>query len=337
MADGDAKSGMREISFAQAINEALHEEMQRDESILLVGEDVGRAGGVYKITQGLYEAFGEERVLDSPISEAGITGLGVGAALSGQRPVVEIMFGDFTALVMDQVVNQAAKIHYMSGGKLRVPMVLRTTMGAGRRAAAQHSQSLHAWYCHIPGLKVALPSSPQDAKGLLKSAIRDDSPVIFFEDKMMYRESGPVPAGDYCIPLGEAQVCRAGEDITLIATSSMVGVALEAAAALAGEGISAEVIDPRTLAPLDEETLVESVRKTSRCIVIDEGYRSFGATAELAALVAERAFYWLDAPVQRIGAMDVPVPFSPSLEDLTIPNVADVVTRARELVRGQAG
>ena len=337
MTENDANNGTREITFGQAINEALHEEMRRDEDILVVGEDVGRAGGVYKITQGLYDAFGAERVLDSPISEAGITGLGVGAALSGQRPVVEIMFGDFTALVMDQIVNQAAKIHYMSGGKWRVPMVLRTTMGAGRRAAAQHSQSLHAWYCHIPGLKVVLPSSPYDAKGLLKSAIRDDSPVIFFEDKMMYRESGPVPTGDYSIPLGVAAVRREGEDITLIATSSMVNVALTAAEELAAQGISAEVIDPRTLAPLDEATLVESVRKTSRCIVIDEGYRRYGATAELAALVAEQAFYWLDAPVQRIGAMDVPVPFSPSLEDLTIPNVATVVARAQELVRGQAG
>ena len=337
MMGNDMGNGMREITFGQAINEALHEEMQRDEQILLIGEDVGRAGGVYKITDGLFKAFGEERVLDSPISEAGITGVGVGAALSGQRPVVEIMFGDFTALVMDQIVNQAAKLHYMSGGKWRVPMVLRTTMGAGRRAAAQHSQSLHAWYCHIPGLKVVLPSSPHDAKGLLKSAIRDDSPVIFFEDKMMYNERGPVPAGDYCIPLGEAAVCRAGEDITLIATSSMVALALAAATELAAQGISAEVIDPRTLAPLDEQTLVESVRKTSRCIVIDEGYRRFGATAELAALVAEQAFYSLDAPVLRIGAMDVPVPFSPSLEDLTIPDVATVVARAQELVRGQAG
>ncbi len=337
MTGNDMGNGTREITFGQAINEALHEEMARDEQILLIGEDVGRAGGVYKITDGLFKAFGEERVLDSPISEAGITGVGVGAALSGQRPVVEIMFGDFTALVMDQIVNQAAKIHYMSGGKWRVPMVLRTTMGAGRRAAAQHSQSLHAWYCHIPGLKVVLPSSPHDAKGLLKSAIRDDSPVIFFEDKMMYQESGPVPAGDYCIPLGEAAVCREGEDITLIATSSMVAVALTAAVELAAQGISAEVIDPRTLAPLDEATLVESVRKTSRCIVIDEGYRRFGATAELAALLAEQAFYHLDAPVLRIGAMDVPVPFSPSLEDQTIPDVATVVARAQELVRGQAG
>lgn len=337
MTGNNTGNGMREITFGQAINEALHEEMARDEQILLIGEDVGRAGGVYKITDGLFKAFGEERVLDSPISEAGITGVGVGAALSGQRPVVEIMFGDFTALVMDQIVNQAAKIHYMSGGKWRVPMVLRTTMGAGRRAAAQHSQSLHAWYCHIPGLKVVLPSSPHDAKGLLKSAIRDDSPVIFFEDKMMYQESGPVPAGDYCIPLGEAAVCRAGEDITLIATSSMVAVALTAAEELAAGGISAEVIDPRTLAPLDEGTLVESARKTSRCIVIDEGYRRFGATAELAALVAGQAFYHLDAPVLRIGAMDVPVPFSPALEDQTIPDVATVVARAQELVRGQAG
>src|SRR5690242_13944916 len=211
-------SPVREITYAQAINEALREEMRRDADILLIGEDVGRYGGVYKVTDGLYTEFGPERVMDTPISEAGVTGLGVGAAMTGSRPVVEIMFGDFTALVMDQLVNQAAKVHYMSGGKLRVPLVIRTTMGAGRRAAAQHSQSLHAWFAHVPGLKVAIPSTPYDAKGLLKTAIRDNSPVVYVEDKMMYRQTGPVPEGEYAIPFGMADVKRTGDDITLVAT-----------------------------------------------------------------------------------------------------------------------
>ena len=322
----------RELSYAQAINEALREEMRRDSTVMVIGEDVASFGGVYKITDGLHGEFGSERVLDTPISEAGITGLGVGAALAGQRPVVEIMFGDFTALVMDQLVNQAAKIHYMSGGKLRVPLVIRTTMGAGRRMAAQHSQSLHAWFGHIPGLKVVLPSTPYSAKGLLKTAIRDNSPVIYFEDKMMYRQSGVVPADDYTIPFGVADVVREGKDITLVATSSMVQVALNAAVELAKQGISAEVIDPQTLTPLDVDTLVNSVKKTSRCIVIDEGYERFGATAEIAAVIANKSFYYLDAPVERIGAMNVPIPFSPTLEDQTIPNEAMVVKKARALL-----
>ncbi len=322
----------REITFAQAINEALHEEMANDNSIILMGEDVGRHGGVFKLTQGLYDEFGSTRVFDCPISEAGILGLGVGAAMTGMRPIVEIMFGDFATLVMDQVANQAAKVHYMSGGNMTAPLVVRTTMGAGRRMAAQHSQSLHAWFCHIPGLKVVLPSTPYDAKGLLKTAIRDDSPVIFFEDKMIYTEKGMVPNEEYTLPFGVADVKRTGDDITLIATSSMVSVALKAAERLATEGISAEVIDPRTLSPLDEKTPVDSAKKTSRCIVIDEGYSNFGVTAELAALVSNKAFYYLDAPVERIGAMDVPVPFSPILEDQTIPDVETVVQVARRLV-----
>ncbi len=323
----------REITFAQAINEAMHEEMQRDENVMVLGEDVAKAGGVYKLTDGLYTKYGAERVMDTPISEAGITGIAVGAAMTGLRPVLEIMFGDFTALVMDQIVNQAAKVHYMSGGKLRVPLTIRTTMGAGRRAAAQHSQSLYAWFGHIPGLQVVVPSTPYDAKGLLKTAIRNDNPVLFFEDKMMYRTPGPVPTEEYLIPLGVADVKRQGEDITLIALSSMVYVALEAAERLAAEGISAEVIDPRTLTPLDEETLIRSAIKTSRCIVIDEGYQRVGASAEIAAVVAKGAFFYLDAPVERIGAMDVPIPFSPSLEDLTIPNADAVVALAQRMVK----
>ncbi len=323
----------REITLAQAINEALREEMRRDERILLIGEDVGRPGGVYKITEGLYNEFGPERVMDSPISEAGIAGLGVGAAMTGMRPVVEIMFGDFLTLAMDQIVNQAAKVHYMSGGKLRVPLVIRTTMGAGRRAAAQHSQSLYAWFGHIPGLKVVVPSTPYDAKGLLKTALRDNNPVMYFEDKMMYRQSGPVPEGEYTVPFGVADVKREGTDVTLIAVSSMVHVALQAAEELAAQDISAEVVDPRTLTPLDEETVIQSAMKTSRCIVIDEGYRRFGASAEIAAVVARGAFYYLDAPVEQIGALDVPVPFSPSLEDLTIPNAEMVVQVVSKMMR----
>ncbi len=326
-------SDSREITYAQAINEAMRDEMRRDPCVVVIGEDVARSGGVYKLTDGLYTEFGSERVIDTPISEAGITGLGVGAAMTGMRPLVEIMFGDFLALVMDQLVNQAAKIHYMSGGKLTVPLVVRTTMGAGRRMAAQHSQSLYAWCSHIPGLKVVIPSTPYDAKGLLKAAIRDNSPVIYFEDKMMYRQTGPVPTDEYVIPLGVADVKRVGSDITLVATSSMVGVALNAAEQLAASGISAEVVDPRTLTPLDEDTLVRSAKKTSRCIVVDEGYQRYGVTAEIASVIARKAFYYLDAPVERIGAMDVPIPFSPGLEDLTIPNEDAIVRLALAMVR----
>jgi len=323
----------REITLAQAINEALHEEMRRDDHVIVIGEDVGKFGGVYKLTEGLYDEFGAARVLDTPISEAGITGVGLGAAMTGLRPVVEVMFGDFLTLAMDQLANQAAKVRYMSGGKLQAPLVIRTLMGAGRRIAAQHSQTLYAWVSHIPGLEVVVPSTPYDAKGLLKTAIRNNNPVVFFEDKMMYRTTGNVPMGEYVIPLGVADVKRPGDDITLIANSSMVYVALEASQRLAADGISAEVVDPRTLTPLDEGTLIKSAMKTSRCIVIDEGYQRFGASAEIAAVVAHGAFYHLDAPVERIGAMDVPIPFSPELEDLTIPNPETVVNLARKMVR----
>jgi pyruvate dehydrogenase E1 component beta subunit len=321
----------REITFAEAIHEALAEEMRRDPLVVILGEDVAEAGTPFKVLAGLVEEFGTRRVIDTPISEAGFTGIGVGAAMTGMRPVVDIMFGDFLTLTMDQMVNQAAKIHYMSGGKLKVPMVLRTTLGATRRSAAQHSQSLHAWYSHIPGLKVVLPSTPYDAKGLLKAAIRDENPVVFFEDKMMYKLAGPVPAGDYTIPLGVADVKRVGTDITLVATSSMVMVALGAARLLDQIGISAEVIDPRTTLPLDRRTIVESVKKTSRAIVIDEGYEQCGVTAEIASVIADEAFYHLDAPVKRMGAMNVPVPFSPPLEDVTVPTEAKVFDQARAL------
>ncbi len=324
-------SAEREITFGQAINEALAEEMRRDPRVFVLGEDVAEAGTAFKVLVGLVQEFGPQRVIDSPISEAGITGIGVGAAMTGMRPVIDIMFGDFITLTMDQMVNQAAKIHYMSGGKLKVPMVLRTTLGATRRSAAQHSQSLHAWFSHVPGLKVVVPSTPYDAKGLLKTAIRDDNPVAFFEDKMMYQLKGKVPASDYTIPFGVADIKRAGTDITLIATSSMVHVALEAAKRLAEIDLSAEVIDPRTTLPLDKQTLIESAKKTSRVIVIDEGYERYGVTAEIASVIADGAFYYLDAPVKRMGALDVPIPFSPALEDLTVPTAQTVLEMAKTL------
>jgi len=321
----------REITFGQAIREAIAEEMRHNPKVFIMGEDVAEAGTPFKVLAGLVDEFGPSRVIDSPISEAGITGLGVGAAMTGMHPIIDIMFGDFIGLAMDQIVNQAAKVHYMSGGKLKVPLVVRTTLGATRRSAAQHSQSLHAWVSHIPGLKVALPSTPYDAKGLLKTAIRDSNPVIFFEDKMMYQLKGQVPEGEYTIPFGVADIKRSGSDISIIATSSMVQVALEAAEILSKSGISAEVIDPRTTFPLDKQTLIESAKKTSRAIVIDEGYERYGVTAEIASVIAEEAFYYLDAPVKRMGAMDVPIPFSPVLEDLTVPTATSIVEQARAL------
>jgi len=320
--------GVRELTFGQAIREALAEEMRRDPRIFIMGEDVAEAGTPFKVLSGLVEEFGTERVIDSPISEAGITGLGVGGAMTGMRPIIDIMF---ITLALDQIVNQAAKVHYMSGGKLKVPLVVRTTLGATRRSAAQHSQSLHAWVSHIPGLKVVLPSTPYDAKGLLKTAIRDDNPVIFFEDKMMYQLKGAVPEGDYTIPFGVADIKRSGTDITIVATSSMVQVALEAAEKLEALNISVEVVDPRTTFPLDKNALIESAKKTSRAIVVDEGYERYGVTAEIAAVIADGAFYYLDAPVKRLGAMNVPVPFSPVLEDLTVPTATTVIEVAKTL------
>ena len=326
---------MREITLSKAVNEAIAEEMRRDETVFLMGEDVAEAGTPFKVLSGLVEEFGTERVLDTPISEPGFVGIAVGAAMTGSRPIVDLMFGDFLFLVMDQLCNQAAKTHYMSGGKLKVPMVLRTNLGATRRSAAQHSQSLHALVAHIPGLKVALPSSAYEAKGLLKTAIRDDNPVVIFEDKLMYQDKAPVPEEEYLIPFGKANVLREGRDVTLVGTSSMVQVCLKAAEILAGDGISAEVIDPRTIVPLDEATILESVRKTSRAMVVDEGHQSYGVSAEIAARISEKAFYHLDAPVIRMGAMDVPVPFSPALEDLTVPTPERVAERARRICRGE--
>jgi acetoin:2,6-dichlorophenolindophenol oxidoreductase subunit beta len=328
---------MREITLSKAVNEAIAEEMRRDPTVFLLGEDVAEAGTPFKVLSGLVEEFGTERVIDTPISEPGFAGIAVGAALTGTRPIVDLMFGDFIFLIMDQLCNQAAKACYMSGGKLNVPMVLRTNMGATRRSAAQHSQSLHALVAHIPGLKVAMPSSAYEAKGLMKTAIRDNNPVVIFEDKLMYQDKAPVPEDEYLIPFGKANIKREGRDITFVATSSMVQVAEKAAAILEREGISAEVIDPRTIVPLDEETILTSVRKTARAIVIDEGHQSYGVSAEIAARISEKAFYHLDAPVLRMGAMDVPIPFSPALEDLTVPTPEALADRARLSVRGELG
>ncbi len=328
----DAAVTVREISFGDAIREALAEEMRRDPRIVLFGEDVAEAGTAFKVLKGLVDEFGKERIIDTPISEPGFTGLGVGAAMTGLRPVVDIMFGDFLALVMDQVVNQAAKVHYMSGGAWKVPLVVRATMGATRRSAAQHSQSLHAWPSPGPGLKVAIPTTPYDAKGQLKTAIRDDNPVVFFEDKISYTKvKGPVPDEEYTVPFGVADIKREGRDITLVGTSSMVQVALGAATMLEEIGVSAEVVDPRTTWPLDEKTLVESAKKTSRAIVIDEGSFRYGVTGEIASVIAEGAFYDLDGPVRRIGALHVPIPFSPALEDVTVPTERDVFEMARTM------
>ena len=321
----------RELTFAEAVREALAEEMRRDPHVFIMGEDVAEAGTPFKVLSGLVEEFGKERVMDTPISEPGFTGMGVGAAITGMRPVIDIMFGDFLTLTMDQIVNQAAKIHYMSGGKMKAPIVFRTTMGATRRSGAQHSQSLQAWVSHVPGLKVVIPSTPYDAKGLLKTAIRDDNPVVFIEDKMIFKMKGPVPAEEYTIPFGVADIKRKGDDITLVATSSMVQIALGAAEKLSQIGISAEVIDPRTTSPLDKQAFIESAKKTSRAIVIDEGYEAYGVTAEIASVIAHGAFYYLDAPVTRMGAMDVPIPFSPALEDLTVPTEETVFQMAKML------
>jgi len=316
----------RQMLFREAISLATAEEMRRDDTIFVMGEDVGASGGIFKCCEGLFEEFGSERVIDTPIAEAGYIGLGVGAAMTGMRPLAELMFGDFSLLTMDQIVNQAAKIRYMSGGQCKVPLTIRLSMGAGRSSAAQHSQSLHALFAHIPGLKVALPSTPRDAKGLLKTAIRDDNPVLFFEDKMMYNDSGAVPEeDDFLIPFGEAEIKRPGDDLTIVATSSMVIAALEAAEQLAAQGLEAEVIDPRTLVPLDKETLLASLRKTGYALVVDEGVERYGASAELAAILNAEAFDYLDAPVLRIGAAAVPIPFSPPLELRTIPKVEQIV------------
>jgi len=305
---------MREITYSQALNEALRDCMQQDERVVLLGEDIGCYGGIFQVTKDLQVEFGADRVVDTPISEAGFVGAGVGAALTGMRPVVEIMFIDFTTVCMDMIVNQMAKMHYMFGGKGQVPMVLRTNLGAGRGAAAQHSQSFHSVFMHTPGLYVAVPSTPYDAKGLLIEAIYNDNPVVFVEHKRLYNTTGPVPEESYRIPLGSAEVKREGKDITIVATHAMVVEALAAAEGAATKGIEAEVVDPRTLTPLDTETILNSVKKTGRLLVADEDNKTCGVAAEISAMVAEEAIYYLKAPIIRICSPDTPVPFSPPLE-----------------------
>ncbi len=320
---------MREITYREALREALREEMLRDEKVFIAGEDVGIYGGAYAVTKGLYEEFGEDRVKDTPISEAAIVGLGTGAALIGLRPVIEIMYIDFTTLAMDQIVNQAAKFHYMSGGNVKVPWVLRTQGGAGRSGAAQHSQSLESWFVHIPGLKVIAPSTPYDAKGLLKSAIRDDNPVIFVEHKMLYNKKGPVPEEEYTIPIGKGIIVKEGKDVTLVSYSKEIDEAMKAAYELQKEGIDVEVIDPRTLKPMDFELIFESVKKTSHLVIAEEDHYTLGVGAEISAKVSEEVIEYLDGPIIRVAALDVPIPAARKLEKRVIPDAIRIMDGIR--------
>jgi len=325
----------REISFSEAINEAMSEEMRRDESVFLIGEDVGLFGGVFGVSAGMYAEFGEERVRDTPISEIAIIGGGLGAALMGMRPIAEIMFADFVACAMDQVVNQAAKARYMSGGKANVPLTMRIVNGAPGSAAAQHSQSPEAWFMNVPGLKIAIPATAYDAKGLLKSAVRGEDPVLFFEHKMLYSVKGEVPEEDYTVPFGEAIVRREGSDITIVAIGGVLPNVLEAADKLAQEGISAEVIDPRTLVPFDKETVINSVKKTNRAVIVHEAHKRAGPGAEIAAMLAEEAIGYLDAPVVRVATKNVPFPYHPDLEQYILPTVDDIIEAASGIVNYQ--
>ncbi|MGB9976701.1 alpha-ketoacid dehydrogenase subunit beta [Thermovenabulum sp.] len=325
---------MAEKLYIEALREGLREEMLRDDSVFLIGEDIGVYGGAFGVTKGLIQEFGEKRVIDTPISETAITGIGVGAALCGMRPVVEIMFSDFTTLAMEQLVNQGAKIRYMFGGKAKVPMVLRTPMGSGTGAAAQHSQSFPAVFAHFPGLKVVMPSTPYDVKGLIKAAIRDDNPVVFFEHKLLYRIKGEVPEGDYVLPLGKADIKRKGKDVTIIAGSIMVIKALEAAKELEKEGIDVEIIDPVTIKPLDMETIIKSVKKTGRVLIVEDDPKSFGWGAEVAAgIIESEAFDYLDAPVKRLAGKDIPIPYNPNLERHAVPQVEDILNGVKQILR----
>ena len=324
---------MREITFSEALREAMAEEMSRDPSVFIMGEDVGLFGGVFGVTSGLYGEFGETRVRDTPISEQAIVGAGLGAALVGMRPIVEIMFSDFVTVAMDQVVNQVAKARYMSGGKANVPLIIRIVNGAPGSAGAQHSQSPEAWFMNVPGLKIAIPSTAYDAKGLLKSAIRGEDPVLFFEHKMLYAEKGDVPKEDYTIPFGQAAIRREGSDATIIAIGGVLPMVMKAAEKLAANGISAEVIDPRTLVPLDADALVESVKKTNRAIIVHEAHRRAGPGAEIAAILAEEAIGYLDAPIVRVATKNVPFPYHPDLEKFILPGVDDVVKAVEGVVK----
>jgi len=322
---------MREIAYRDALREAIREEMLRDEKIFLLGEDIADLGGGFKVTAGLADEFGRARVRNTPISEAAIVGAALGASLVGMRPIVDLTYIDFTTIAMDQIVNQSAKVRYMFGGKAKASLVIRVMAGGGRASAAQHGQSLEAWYTHVPGLKVVMPSTPYDVKGLLKASIQDDNPVMFIEHMLLYNEKGPVPEEDYLVPIGKADIKREGKDVTLVATSRMVLRALKAAELLAKDGIEAEVVDPRTLVPLDEETILKSVKKTSKLVIIHEACKRSGYGAEIAATVAEKAFYDLDAPIKRIAAANTPLPFAPKLENFVIPDEQSIVKGVREL------
>lgn len=327
---------MRELTYAQAIKEAMSYEMRRDENVFLMGEDVGIYGGAFGVSAGMIDEFGPDRVRDTPISEAVIAGAAAGAAVTGMRPIAEIMFSDFITISMDQLVNQAAKIRYMFGGKAKVPMVLRAPAGSGTGAAAQHSQSPEAWYCNAPGLKVVIPSTPADAKGLLIAAIRDDNPVLFLEQKLLYRTKGDVPEGEYIVPLSKAAIHREGSDVTVITYGRMLPMCLKAAEELESEeGISVEIADPRTLVPLDKETIIASAKKTGRVLIVHEACQTGGFGGELAAVLADsEAFFYLDAPIMRYGGMDVPIPYCPELEKNVVPTLENTKRKIIELVRG---
>ncbi|MBN1828312.1 MAG: alpha-ketoacid dehydrogenase subunit beta [Deltaproteobacteria bacterium] len=323
---------MREITYREAVREAMREEMRRDSAVFQLGEDIGVFGGSYKVTLGLVDEFGTERILDTPLAEAGIAGAAVGSALVGMRPVAEIMYIDFSTLASDMIINTAAKMRFMSGGTIKLPIVIRTQEGGGVSAGPQHSQCLEMMFAHVPGLIVVLPATPYDAKGLLKSAIREDNPVIFIEHKGMYASKGPVPEEEYLIPLGKADMKREGKDITVVALSRSVLFAMEAAERLAREGIEIEIIDPMTIKPLDRECIIQSVKKTGRLLIVHEACKMYGFGAEVAALVADEAIDYLDAPIKRIGALDVPIPFGMRLENFVLPNAGDIVEAARQLM-----
>jgi pyruvate/2-oxoglutarate/acetoin dehydrogenase E1 component len=322
----------REITYLEAVREAMVEEMRRDETVFLMGEDIGRYGGAFGVSMGMLDEFGPERIRETPISEAAIAGAATGAALMGMRPIAEIMFMDFLTISMNQLVNQAAKIRFMFGGKAKIPLVLRTSAGSGTGAAAQHSQSLEAWFVHTPGIKVVAPATPYDVKGLLLASIRDNNPVLFMEHKLLYRTKGPVPDDEYIVPLGKATVSRSGQDLSILAYSIMVPRAMEAAEKLSEEGIEVEVVDLRSLKPLDNETIIQSVSKTGRVLIVHEAPKTGGFGGELAAMIANsEAFDFLDAPIRRLCGRDIPIPYNRELERATVPQVEDIISVAREL------
>jgi pyruvate dehydrogenase E1 component beta subunit len=328
---------MRELTYREAIGEALREEMRRDERVFILGEDVAEAGGSFKVTEGLLAEFGPERIFDTPLSESAIVGAAVGASLMGMRPVAEVMFADFATIAMDAIVNHAAKMHYMYGGELSAPLVLRMAYGGGMRFAAHHSQTVESWLANVPGLTIVMPSTPSDAKGLLKAAVRTPNPVIFLEHKLLYNQKGEIPEGEYIVPIGKADIKRPGDGVTIVASGLMVGRALGAARTLAGEGLGAEVIDLRSIQPLDEETILDSVEKTGRLVIVHEAPVRGGFGGEVAAVVADKAFGFLDAPIQRVGAPWTPVPFSPTLEDAYLPQERDILKAVQSILGAKVG